>query len=295
LLDIDPRHPDFEKIVGRDASLERIPCDCLFGEGPVWNARGGFLLWTDIAGNKILKWTPGEGITTFLTPTGHANGMTYDQLGRLVVAGYGSRTIWRMEHDGRMVTLASHYQGKKISTPNDIVVKADGAIYWTDSFGALSHPWFAGDDVQRYLDFCPVFRLSPDGSTLTAAADDFESNNGLAFSPDESLLYVNDTRRRHIRVFDVQPGGGLRNGRVFYEMEKEGAGPDGMKVDREGNLYCTGPGGIHVIAPKGNLLGRIKLSHISNMAWGDADWKTLYVTGHSDIYRIRLNIPGVPV
>lgn len=295
MIATDREAPGFERIVTKDATMEKILCDCIFGEGPVWNARQGYLLWADIAGNKILKWTPGEGVTTFLTPTGHANGMTYDRQARLVVAGYGSRTIWRMEHDGRIVVLASHYQGKKISTPNDIVVKSDGSIYWTDSFGALSHPGFAGDDVQRYLDFCPVFRLSPDGSTLTVVADDFESNNGLAFSPDESLLYVNDTRRRHVLAFDVQPDGGLKNGRLFYQMEKEGSGPDGMKVDVEGNLYCRGPGGIHVVDPKGNLLGRIKVNDFSNLAWGDADWKTLYVTGHTVVYRFRLNIPGIPV
>ncbi|HWP60178.1 MAG TPA: SMP-30/gluconolactonase/LRE family protein [Candidatus Acidoferrales bacterium] len=295
MLDTDREAPGFERIVPKDSRLERIPCDCIFGEGPVWNARKGYLLWTDIAGDKILKWTPGEGVSTFLHPSGHANGMTYDREGRLVVAGYGSRTIWRMEHDGRIVILASHYQGKKISTPNDIVVRSDGSIYWTDSFGALSHPWFAGDDVQRYLDFCPVFRLLPDGSGPEVVADDFESNNGLAFSPDESLLYVNDTRRRDIRVYDVERDGSLKNGRLFYQMEKEGSGPDGMKVDIEGNVYARGPGGIHVIDPRGNLLGRIKLNDFSNMAWGDADWKTLYVTGHAEVYRMRLGIAGVPV
>ena len=295
MIDTDLEAPGFKRIVPKDASMERIPCNTIFGEGPVWNAREAYLLWTDIVGDKMLKWTPGQGITTFIYPTGHANGMTYDRQGRLVVAGYASRTIWRLEHDGRIVVLASHYQGKKISTPNDIVVKSDGSIYWTDSFGALNHPGMAGEDVQRYLDFCPVFRLSPDGSTVTAVADDFESNNGLCFSPDESLLYVNDTRRRHIRVFDVQTDGGLRNGRIFYELGEEPGNPDGMKADMEGNIYCKASGGVHVIDPKGNLLGRIKLSNFSNMAWGDADWKTLYITGRSDLYRVRLNIPGVPV
>lgn len=295
MIETDREAPGFERIVPKAGWIEKIPCDCVFGEGPVWNRTEGYLLWTDIVGDKILKWAPEQGISTFLTPTGHANGMTRDQQGRLLVAGYGSRTIWRMEHDGRIVILASHYQGKKISTPNDIVVKSDGAIYWTDSFGALTHPGMCGEDVQRYLDFCPVFRLSPDASTLTAVADDFESNNGLAFSPDETLLYVNDTRRRHIRVFDVQPNGGLSNGRLFYEMDKEGMAPDGMKVDIEGNVYCRGPGGIHVIDPNGHLLGRIRLPHLTNMAWGDADWRTMYITSNFVVYRLRLNIPGIPV
>ena len=295
-METDLEAPGFERIIPKAATLERIPCGSIFGEGPVWNSREGYLLWTDIIGDKILKWKPEEGVTTFLTPTGHANGMTYDQQGRLVVAGYGSRSIWRMERDGRIVVLATHYQGKKISTPNDIVVKSDGAIYWTDSFGALSHLGMESDDVQRYLDFCPVFRLSPDGSTLAAVADDFESNNGLTFSPDESLLYVNDTRRRHIRAFDVQPDGGLINGRVFYELGEEPGNTDGMKVDIEGNVYCKASGGLHVIDPKGNLLGRMIIPEdFSNMAWGDADWKTLYITGRTSVYRVRLNIPGAPV
>jgi gluconolactonase len=153
-----------------------------------------------------------------------------------------------------------------------------------------------GEDVQRYLDYCAVFRLSPDGATITPVVTDFANPNGLAFSPDESLLYINDTTRRHIRVFDVQPDGSLANGRLFYQDEgSEPGNPDGMKVDQEGNVYCTGSGGIHVVAPSGKLLGVIKLHPITNMAWGDADWRTLYVTGRAEFYRIRLGIPGVPV
>jgi gluconolactonase len=194
------------------------------------------------------------------------------------------------------VILASRYQGQKINTPNDIVVKSDGAIYWTDPTGALFICGMCGEDAQRYLEFSAVFRLSPDGTTVTPVIEDCVNPNGLAFSPDESLLYVNDTTQRHIRVFDVQPDGSLQNGRVFYEDQgSEPGNPDGMKVDVEGNVYCTGSGGIHVLDPTGQLLGVIKLHPITNMAWGDADWKTLYVTGRAEIYRIRLNIPGVPV
>jgi len=288
--------PGFERVVPRDAVVQTIHADCIFGEGPVWNARERYFLWTDIVGDKMLRWTPDEGVSVFRTPTGHANGTTYDRQGRLVVAGWGARTVWRLEPDGRAVILASHYQSKKINTPNDIVVKSDGAVYWTDTTGALFICGMCGEDVQRYLDFAAVFRLSPDGSTITPVAEDFANPNGLAFSPDESLLYVNDTTRRHIRVFDVQPDGSLRNGRLFYQDEgTEPGNPDGMKVDTEGNVYCTGSGGIHVLDPAGHLLGVIKLHPITNMAWGDADWRTLYVTGRAEFYRIRLNIPGVPV
>jgi gluconolactonase len=214
-----------------------------------------------------------------------------------VVAGWASRTVWRMEPDGAIKTLASQYQGKKINTPNDIVVKSDGAIYWTDPTGALYIPGMAGDDIQRYLDFIGVFRLAPDGTALMLVADDFENSNGLAFSPDESLLYINDTTRRHIRVFAVQRDGSLRNGRLFYDARGDEPGnPDGMKVDTAGNVYCTGPAGIHVIDPNGNLLGRMKIpGHVTNMAWGDADWRSFYITTRDSVYRVRLNVPGIPV
>ena len=296
-MDTDMEAPPLERIVPRNASLDRIACELIFGEGPVWNARQSYLSWVDIVGDTIWKWTPGIGTSIFLRPSGKANGMTYDKQGRLVVAGWGSRTVWRVEHDGSIVILASHYQGKKINTPNDIVVKSDGSIYWTDPPNAMYIPGMAGDDVQRYLDFIGVFRLSPDGRTPTPVADDFENPNGLCFSPDESLLYINDTTRRHIRVFDVKSDGTLSNGRLFYESRGDEPGnPDGMKVDIEGNVYCTGPAGIHVIDPKGNLLGRLKIpGHTTNMNWGDSDWRSLYITTRNSVYRLRLGIPGIPV
>ncbi len=296
-MDSDMTAPGFERILSPDARLERIAYGLEFGEGPVWNAREGYLLYTDIIGDTIWKWTPGVGASIVLRPSGKANGTTYDRQGRLVVAGWSARTIWRMEADGAIVTIASHYQGKKINAPNDIVVKADGSIYWTDSTGALAIPAMAGPDVQQYLDAPSVLRLSADGSAVTCLVDDFESPNGLVFSPDESLLYINDTRRGHIRVFEVQGDGSLANGRVFYQQRgSEPGNPDGMKVDTEGNVYCTGPAGIHVIDPQGNLLGRIKIAdHVTNMAWGDADWQTLYITAVPSVYRLRMNIAGIPV
>jgi len=293
-LRTDMEASGFERIVPRDTMLETIATGFIGTEGPVWCAREGHLFWSDIIGDKIYRWRPGHGTSVFIDPSGHANGLTYDPEGRLVVAGFGSRIIWRVEPDGRKNILASRYEGKKLNAPNDIVVKSDGSIYWTEGTGALFHLGEAGDDVQQYLDFRAVFHLAPDGLTITPVTIEVPGCNGLAFSPDESLLYVNG--RRQIKVFDVQPDGSLKNGRLFYEDEgKEHGQADGMKVDVEGNVYCRSSGGIHVIDPRGNLLGRIRIPDMSNLGWGDADWKTMYIAGRSNIYRTRLNIPGVPV
>jgi gluconolactonase len=232
-----------------------------------------------------------------MEPTGQALALTYDRQHRLVVTGWASRNIWRLESDGRKTILASHYGGKRINTCNDLVVRSDGTIYWTDPFGGLANPMFSPDDIQQYLDFQGVFRLALDGSEPTPMLrDDFASPNGLAFSPDESLLYVNDIQRRTIRVYDVREDGSLGNGRLFYEAKGEGRkSPDGMKVDAEGNVYCTAPGGIHVIDRYGKQLGRILLPAANNMCFGEDDWRTFFVTETQTTWRIRLNVPGCPV
>lgn len=291
--------PEFSDIASPNSLVESISTadvGNVFSEGPVWNARGGYLLWTDGSLSKIFRWAPEGKISTFLSHTGGALALTYDRHHRLVATARAARAVWRLEDDGRIVVLASHYEAKKINTPNDLVVASDGAIYWTDSSGAMERAVFAPADIRRYLDYNAVFRLSPDGSKLTPVVTDFESPNGIAFSPDENLLYVNDSRRRHIRVFSVAAAGALADGRVFYEDEgSEPGASDGMKVDVEGNVYCRASGGIHVISPQGDLLGRIRLDSVANMAWGDSDWSSLYVVGGSTIHRIRLGIPGVPV
>lgn len=288
--------PELTKIVTAESELEVIAHRLSFGEGPVWNAVDGTLYWVDIMGDTIWRWKPGVGREIFIRPSGKANGMTIDREGRLVVAGWGSRCVWRIEHDGRIRTLASHYQGKRLNTPNDIVEHSDGSIYWTDPSGALFIPGMEGSDVQRYLENHPVFRLTPDG-VITEAIPDVSYPNGICFSPDGSLLYVNDTWRRHIRVWRVGDGEVLAGGDVFYELVGDEPGvADGMKVDCKGNVYVTGPAGIQVIDPAGRLLGRIHVpGHTTNMAWGDADWRGLYITSYSNVFRVRLGIPGVAV
>lgn len=299
-LQTDMEATGFERIVPTDAVLDTISTGYVATEGPVWNRREGYLLWSDMAGDKIYRWKAGEGTSVFLDPSGHSNGLTYDHQGRLIVAGFASRSIWRLEPDGSRTVLVDRYDGLPLQAPNDIVVKSDGSIYWTESTGAFLHPGLSGPgdeyDVQQYRDLKPILRLAPDGSGPRSVVDDFEGPNGIAFSPDESLLYINDIRRRHIRVFDVQVDGTLANGRLFYEdQQKDRGNPDGMKVDSEGNVYLRASGGVEIVGPNGRLLGRIRIPEMTNIAWGDADWRTLFITGRDNIYRVRLNIPGIPV
>jgi gluconolactonase len=296
VLELDKAAPGLSRLVSADAPLDRLHHGLTFGEGPVWNRRDGTFFWVDIVGDTIFRWTPGTGAQAFIHPSGKANGLTFDREGRLCVAGWASRTVWRAEADGSVKTLASHYDGKKINSPNDIVVRSDGSIYFTDSPGALSNVGMASADLQQYLDFQGVFRIAPDGK-LDAVVTDTVYPNGLAFTPDESVLYVNDTRLGEIRAYDMRPDGRCGPKRLFHKLTGTEPGiADGMKVDREGNVYCTGPGGVHVIAPDGKLLGRIRIEdHTTNIAWGDADWRSLYITTYHSVFRTRVNVPGVAV
>ncbi len=294
-IEVDMAAPGAERIVGHP-SMEVIATGILFGEGPVWDARTKQFFFTDICGDTIWKWTPAAGQQVVLKPTKHANGMALDLEGRLVVAGWGGRTVFRIEKDGSITTLASHYEGKKLNSPNDVVVRLDGSIYFTDPPGGLVNVGHVADDLQKYLDFQGVYRISPDGGELRVVVPDVVYPNGLCFSPDESLLYVNCSRERLIRVYEVRPDGGVGNGRLFHKYESPERGvPDGIKVDVEGNVYCTGPGGIYVHDTDGNVLCRLKVpGHPTNFGWGDEDWRSLYVTTLGSALRLRLNIPGVP-
>ena len=285
--------PIFERIVGEVAKVEHLAAGFGFTEGPLW--RGDHLLLSDIPKNRIIRYQGAEEgpvLTTFRYPAGNPNGMTLDVEGRLLVCEHSNRRVSRTEVDGAISVLADRYQGRRLNSPNDVVVRSDGSTYFTDPpFG------LAGRTQGKELDFQGVFRISPDGETMTLLVADMELPNGLAFSPDEKSLYIADSAKRHIRAFSVEADGTLTGGDVFAEVVSEEQGvPDGMKVDVEGNIYCAGPGGVWVFDDVGTLLGRIPVPDVpANCAWGDDDRMGLYVTARSGLYRVRLSIPGIRV
>jgi gluconolactonase len=296
-LEVDLLTPAGERIAGKALPLDVIARDILFGEGPVWDARGKQLYFTDIVGDTIWKWKPGKGQEIVMRPSVKANGLALDLENRVLVAGWGGRTVFRFEKDGSRTTLADRWKGKKLCSPNDIVVTTDGAIWFTDPHGGLLNVGMVGDDLQKYLDVQGVYRISPDGKKMTLVTADFVYPNGLCFSPDEKLLYVNCSRERLIRVYDVKGNGSVGKARLFHQYTSPERGvPDGMKCDSEGNVYCTGPGGIFVHDPSGKVIARIKTPghHCTNIAWGDDDWRSLYLTMIGSVLRTRLGVAGVP-
>ena len=299
--------PEMKRIAPTDLTVEHLGEG--YGgpnghaEGPVWWKDSGHLLFSDIHNDQIMKWSPADGISVFRQPTDRTNGLTRDPQGRLVACEHDTRRVTRREHDGSITVIANSYKGRQLNRPNDVVVKSDGSTYFTDPFGRPAW-WpakYQGPQEEWELDIAGVYRVSPDLGTTTLLVQDFVRPNGLAFSPDESVLYINDSRRNHIRAFDLVASGSLANAtgdRVFCDLRGERpGGPNGMKVDVEGNIYCGGSGGLWVIDPSGKHLGTLVHGQpgITNMAWGDHDWKTLYLTSQTTLFRIRLNIPGVAV
>lgn len=283
------------ELISADAAMEQLATGCQFTEGPLWHADEKFLLFSDIPANTMRKWdATSQEMSVFRQPSGKSNGLTYDKQGCLIACEHANRRVSRTTADGEVVTIASHYEGKRLNSPNDVVVKSDGSIYFTDPPYGLSSAY--GVEAEKELDFQGVYRLSPDGGTLTLLVDDFDLPNGLCFSPDEAILYINDTERMHIRAFDVQPDGTITNGRIFGVEEGENGKPDGMKVDVHGNVYLTGPGGIWVFAPDGTHLGVILVpERAANLAWGGNGWKSLFITASTSLYRIHCKVAGIAV
>jgi gluconolactonase len=275
--------------------FEQLGTGFLFTEGPLWHPTGKFLLFSDMPGDHLRRWSAADGVTTFRKPCHKSNGNTYDRQGRLVTCEHSSSRVTRTEPDGTIATLASHYKGKELNSPNDIVVRSDGGTYFTDPpYGRMKN---SGVERPQELDFQGVYRIGPTPRDTILLVDDFEKPNGLCFSLDESRLFINDTARKHIRVFDVGRDGSLSKGRVWAETkgDKYGA-PDGMKIDSASNVYCTGPGGIHVFDRDANLLEVIEVpENTANMAFGDDDMRSLFITASTSLYRIRVKTPGLKV
>lgn len=285
----------FREVVGDDVELEQLGTGFAFTEGPVWHPYERHLIFSDMPGDHMRRWSESTGVVTFRKPANMANGNCYDSQGRLITCEHATSRLVRTELDGSIAVLATHWQGKQLNSPNDVVVGPDGSIYFTDpTYGRVE---YYGVPREPELPFRGVYRVIPDapgGPEIQLLADDFGQPNGLCFTLDRKALLVNDTERGHIRIFDVGEDGRLSNSRVWAEVTGEGAGAaDGMKVDSAGNVYCTGPGGIHVFDDKANLLGIILVPEVAaNFNFGGDDMRDLFITASTSLYRTRVRVPG---
>jgi gluconolactonase len=290
--------PAFLELVDEDAELERLGTGFTFTEGPLWNP-DGFLLFSDMPGDVRRRWDAENGVTEVANPSNKGNGMTFDLDGKLIVCEHVTSSVVRMDPDGTgsgREVIASHYGDRELNAPNDVVVKSDGAIYFSDpTYGRM--PGF-GLEREQDLDFQGVYRVPPGGGDTELLADDFGQPNGLCFSTDESLLYVNDTEEAHIRVFDVQDDGTIANSRVLADgigtaSLEIGDLVDGMKLDERGNIWVTGPGGVLAFSPEGEHLGTIQVPEpVGNLNWGGPDWNWMFIPATSSVYRIECKVSG---
>jgi len=292
MMSVEIRDERFKQVVGEGIELEQVATDFIFTEGAMWNGATRELVFSDIPGDIMRKWSAEGGISVLRQPSSKTNGNYYDLEGRLISCEHATSRVVREEANGTLSVLATHYEGKELNSPNDVIVKSDGAIYFTD-------PTYGRMDVfgllrEQDLDFQGVYRIDPNSGDLSLLANDFQQPNGLTFSLDEQQLFVNDTDAGHIRVFDVAEDGSISGGEVWAVPEGAGdGGCDGMKIDSEGNLYCTGPGGLHVYASDATCLGVIEVPEVAaNFTWGDDDLQAVYITASTSLYRTRVNIPG---
>ena len=284
--------PALWDLIAPDAQLESLATGFQFLEGPAWDVRQGALVFSDIIGNIIYRWRDGEGVQVLRQPSNMANGNTFDRQGHLWTCEHAASRVSKMDLNGAYSVIADHYQGKELNSPNDIVVKSDGSIYFSDpNFGRRAR---VGIPRSQELTFQGVFCMQPDGSDLTLLADDFENPNGLCFDLIEKHLFVNDSPRGHIRVFELKEDGSLSGGQFWAEVRGDGPGvPDGMKFDSIGNLYCCGPGGVHIFDAEANQLGWIEMpEQTANFVWGNKDLCSLYLTASTSLYRLRMLKPG---
>ncbi len=303
--------PGLDEILTPGTKIEKLAGGFLFTEGPVWVPRtadsDGYLLFSDPNNNIIYRWTPDGQLSIYRTKSGYAgadigeygqpgsNGLTLDQEARLTINQHGNRRVVRLEKNGQLTVLADRYDGKRLNSPNDLVYKSDGALYFTDPPFGLPKLF---DDPRKELPYSGVFRVSPDGKQVQLLTSELSGPNGLAFSPDEKYFYVDnwDEKKKIIMRYEVNSGGTLANGKVFFDMTSAPGEDalDGLKIDQKGNLYVSGPGGLWIISPEGKHLGTIVgPEHPHNFAWGDDDGKTLYLCARTGLYRVRLNVPGI--
>lgn len=294
------RDPRFRDLLVSSAALDELYTGCRWAEGPVWFNDGGYLLFSDIPNERVLRWIEDAGTSVYRAPSSFINGNTRDREGRLVSCEHGGRRVIRTEIDGTITTLADRYQGKRLNSPNDVVVKSDGSVWFSDpSYGILSdYEGYKADEEQPSRN---VYRLDPANGELTVMVDDFLQPNGLCFSPDETLLYVADSGAshkpdapRHIRVFDVKDGKQLTNGRVFAHIDK--GIPDGMRTDVEGNLWSSAADGVHCFHPDGTLLGKILVPQaVANLTFGGPRKNRLFITASTSLYAIYTATRGAQV
>jgi gluconolactonase len=301
-MPVQVNSPAVLELVDEDAELERLGTGFTFTEGPLWNP-DGFLLFSDMPGDVRRRWDADNGVTEVANPSNKGNGMTFDLDGKLIVCEHVTSSVVRMDPDGtgaNREVIASHYGDKELNAPNDVVVKSDGAIYFSDpTYGRM--PGF-GIEREQDLDFQGVYRIPPGGGDTQLLADDFGQPNGLCFSTDESLLYVNDTEKAHIRVFDVQDDGTIANSRVLADgigtaSLEIGDLVDGMKLDERGNIWVTGPGGVCVFDAQGEHIGTVEVPEpVGNLNWarppGGPDWNWLFIPASTSLYRIECKVSG---
>lgn len=289
---IEKLNPKFDGLIASDASIELVADGFSFTEGPVWNSKGNYLLFSDIPSNKIYKWSPNKAVEVYRQKSNFSNGLTYDSQGSLIVCEHQSRSITRELPGGDIMTLASLYQDKKLNSPNDVIASGDGSILFSDPIYGLRAGM--GGPADQELPFQGVYRIKPETNELELITDSFERPNGLAFSPDEKTLYIADTVRQHLRAFTVDDNWHFTGGQIWAELWDDSVvgRPDGLKVDQNGNVFCVGPGGIWVFNPDAELLGRIYLDDkTSNLAWGE-DGHSLFITCSSKVYRIKCKTAG---
>lgn len=287
----------FKRYALGNVFVERLHTGMRWAEGPVWFGDAGQLLWSDIPNNRIMRWVEGGGVSVFRSPSNFSNGNTRDRQGRLVTCEHGARRVTRTEHDGSVTVLADSYQGRRLNSPNDVVVKSDGSVWFTDPpYGILTD--YEGHRSEMEQDGCHVYRIDAETGQVTVAADDFDKPNGIAFSPDEQTLYVADTGAshrkdgpHHIRAFAVSQSGTLSGGEVFATIEPGLA--DGFRLDTDGNVWTSAGDGVHCYAPNGDLIGKVLVPEVvSNLTFGGPKRNRLFITATTSLYSVYVGANG---